>query len=76
MTCNSAFVRCRAFEGLQEYFYVFGKWFLVFFKNDIWSGNIFFSFRIERFRGYQHPGTLPGCFPAGAGPSPEEVKRE
>ena len=46
--CYSAFVRCRAFEGLQEYFYVFGKWFLVFFKNDIWSDNIFFSFRIDR----------------------------
>ena len=39
-------MRCRAFEGLQEYFYVFGKRFLLFFKNDIWSGNIFFSFRI------------------------------
>ena len=24
---------------------MFGKWFLVFFKNDIWSGNIFFSLR-------------------------------
>ena len=49
--CYSAFVRCRAFEVLQEYFSVClgNNGYLVFFKNDIRSGNILvIPFRIDR----------------------------
>ena len=43
MIWYSAFLRCRAFEVLQEYiFKCLGNGYLVFFKNDI------FPFRIDR----------------------------
>ena len=32
----------------RNIFKCLGNGYLVFFKNDIWSGNVFFPFRIDR----------------------------